>query len=58
MKKQTPKVTKRMMMDVVALGRMGGLKRAANLTPEQRSAISLKAAKTRWSKAAKRKGKT
>jgi hypothetical protein len=37
----------------VALGRLGGMKggraRAASLTPEQRSEIARKAAKTRWS---------
>jgi hypothetical protein len=39
----------------VALGKMGGSKggkrRAANLTPEERSASSRKAALARWSKA-------
>jgi len=38
----------------VALGRRGGLKggraRAEKLTPEQRSAIAARAARTRWSK--------
>lgn len=34
-------------------GKKGGLTRAANLTPEQRSAIAKKAAATRW-KAAKK----
>lgn len=38
----------------VALGKLGGLKggkaRAESLTPEQRSEIAKKAAKTRWSK--------
>jgi hypothetical protein len=38
----------------VALGRKGGLKggkaRAANMTPEERSEASRKAAKARWSK--------
>jgi hypothetical protein len=38
----------------VALGRLGGLKggkaRAANMTAEQRKAIAIKAAKSRWSK--------
>lgn len=37
----------------VALGRKGGLKggkaRAANMTPEQRSAAAKKAARARWS---------
>jgi hypothetical protein len=31
-------------------GRVGGLKRAAGLTPTQRAAIAKKAAKTRWRK--------
>lgn len=30
-------------------GREGGAKRAANLTPEERSAIAKKAAESRWS---------
>lgn len=38
--------------DAKALGRLGGLKggkaRASKLTPEQRSEIAKKAAKTRW----------
>lgn len=33
-----------------ALGAKGGKKRAANLTPEQRSAIAKKAALARWPK--------
>ena len=40
--------------NAVALGRMGGLKggkaRADKLTPEQRTEIARKAAKTRWAK--------
>jgi hypothetical protein len=44
----------------VALGRLGGLKggraRAALLTQKQRTAIAMKAAKTRWA-GIKRKGK-
>ena len=40
--------------NAVALGRLGGLKggkaRFEKLTPEQRSEIARKAAKTRWSK--------
>ncbi len=39
----------------VALGRLGGMKggkaRAAKLTPEQRSEIARKAARTRWGRA-------
>ncbi len=31
-------------------GRKGGLKRASNLSPERRSEIARKAAKTRWGK--------
>lgn len=42
----------------VALGRKGGLKggiaRAANLTPEQRSEIARLAAKARWKSVARR----
>lgn len=34
----------------VALGRMGGKARAANMTAKKRSEIAKKAAKTRWSK--------
>ena len=30
------------------MGRRGGIARAAKLTPEQRSAIALRAALTRW----------
>ena len=33
-----------------AFGRAGGLQRAKNLTPAQRSAIGKKAAKARWAK--------
>ena len=32
-------------------GRIGGKRRLETMTPEQRSAIALKAAKTRWQKA-------
>lgn len=38
-------------------GKKGARMRAENLTPEQRSQIARKAAKSRWSKARK-KGKT
>jgi hypothetical protein len=38
----------------VELGRLGGLARKNNLTPEQRSAIAKRAAAIRW---AKKKGK-
>ena len=45
--------TEKQAIDYVALGRKGGLKggkaRADRLTPEQRSEIAKKAAKTRWS---------
>jgi hypothetical protein len=34
----------------VELGRLGGLARKRNLTPEQRSAISKRAAAARWKK--------
>jgi hypothetical protein len=34
----------------VELGRMGGAARASTLTPPQRSALAIKAAKTRWKK--------
>lgn len=33
-----------------ALGRLGGLKRSKQLTPEQRKEIAQKAAKARWNK--------
>ena len=34
----------------VALGRLGGLKRTQQLTPEQRRELAKKAAKARWNK--------
>ncbi|HEY4712452.1 MAG TPA: RNA-binding protein [Dehalococcoidia bacterium] len=34
----------------VALGRLGGLKRSQQLTPEQRKELAQKAAKARWEK--------
>ncbi len=34
----------------VSLGRRGGKARAENMTPQRRSAIAKKAAKSRWSK--------
>lgn len=34
----------------VELGRKGGAKRAANMTPERRAEIARKAAQKRWSK--------
>jgi len=34
----------------VALGRLGGLKRTKQLTPEQRRELAQKAAKARWNK--------
>jgi hypothetical protein len=34
----------------VALGRLGGLKRNKQLTPEQRRELAKKAARARWSK--------
>jgi hypothetical protein len=34
----------------VALGRLGGLKRSKQLTPEQRSELAKKAARARWGK--------
>ncbi len=33
-----------------ALGRLGGLKRSSQLTPEQRKELAQKAAKARWNK--------
>ena len=36
--------------DAVRLGRLGGLKRAQNLTKEQRFLIAQKAGKNRWGK--------
>jgi hypothetical protein len=37
----------------VALGRLGGLKRTQQLTPEQRKELAQKAARERWKKSAK-----
>lgn len=38
----------------VYLGRLGGRARTHKLTPEQRKAIAVRAAKARWAKAKKR----
>jgi hypothetical protein len=37
-------------------GKVGGKRRLDTMTPEQRSEIALKAARTRWAKAAKKRG--
>lgn len=36
-------------------GRVGGKRRMETMTPEQRSAIALKAARARWAKAARKR---
>ena len=43
-----PVKEKRKLMDVVALGRQGGLTRAEHLTDQERSAAASKAARARW----------
>ena len=53
---ETPKPTKAMVSRVMAElgrkgGKIGGRARAANLTPEQRRGIALKAARSRWDRA-------
>jgi hypothetical protein len=54
-KLEVPKVTKDEVSRVMAAlgrkgGQIGGKARAANLTPERRRAIALKAARSRWDK--------
>jgi hypothetical protein len=58
MAKKSPKPPKqkKILMDVAELGRQGGLKRAANMSPEKRSAIARAAVQARW--AAKKKAES
>lgn len=37
-------------LNAIALGKKGGAKRAASLTPQKRKEIAQKAAQTRWNK--------
>lgn len=37
-------------VNAIALGKKGGVKRAASLTPKKRKEIAQKAAQTRWNK--------
>ena len=49
-KSDEPKVFEGKNPYAVELGRLGGLKRSKQLTPEQRKELAQKAAKARWSK--------
>jgi hypothetical protein len=48
-----PMAKKRVMVDVVAIGRKGGKNSRKNFTPEERKAMAQKAAKARWGKKGK-----
>jgi hypothetical protein len=47
-------VDKKVLVDVVAAGRVGGHARAAKLTPKRRKEIARKAAAARWGKGKKK----